>query len=152
MRILKNDTADFSIEIKNLDNLYIAKVTESHIRFVYDGKRYILSKDDSDDEFMTLYKVVSKDTLREISTQITSLDICLLVRDSSNSDTNKEYFARMLTKLEFATGMYESEYASKKAELEQIHADMMMDLDSDFDPRIAKFLGVRIAKFLGVCC
>ena len=37
MRILKNDTADFSIEIKNLDNLYIAKVTESHIRFVYDG-------------------------------------------------------------------------------------------------------------------
>lgn len=58
MRILKNDTADFSIEIKNLDNLYIAKVTESHIRFVYDGKRYILSKDDSDDEFMTLYKVV----------------------------------------------------------------------------------------------
>lgn len=48
--------------------------------------------------------------------------------------------------------MYESEYASKKAELEQIHADMMMDLDSDFDPRIAKFLGVRIAKFLGVCC
>lgn len=56
MRILKNDTADFSIEIKNLDNLYIAKVTESHIRFVYDGKRYILSKDDSDDEFMTLYK------------------------------------------------------------------------------------------------
>ena len=32
MRILKNDTADFSIEIKNLDNLYIAKVTESHIR------------------------------------------------------------------------------------------------------------------------
>lgn len=54
MRILKNDTADFSIEIKNLDNLYIAKVTESHIRFVYDGKRYILSKDDSDDEFMTL--------------------------------------------------------------------------------------------------
>ena len=79
MRVLKNDTADFSIEIKNLDNLYIAKVTESHIRFVYDGKRYILSKDDSDDEFMTLYKVVSKDTLREISTQITSLDICLLV-------------------------------------------------------------------------
>ena len=50
----------------------------------------------------------------------------------------------MLTKLEFATGLYESEYASKKAELEQIHEDMMMDLDSDFDP--------RIAKFLGVCC
>lgn len=60
MRILKNDTADFSIEIKNLDNLYIAKVTESHIRFVYDGKRYILSKDDSDDEFMTLYKSFQK--------------------------------------------------------------------------------------------
>ena len=142
MRILENDTADFSIEIKDLGNLYIAKVTESQIRFVYDGKRYILSKED--DDFITLYKVVSKDTLREISTQITSLDICLLVRDSSNSDANKEYFARMLTKLEFATGLYESEYASKKAELEQIHADMMMDLDSDFSP--------RIAKFLGVCC
>lgn len=141
MRILKNDTADFSIEIKNLDNLYIAKVTESHIRFVYDGKRYILSKDDPDDDFMTLYKVVTRDTMREISTQITSLDICLLVRDSSNSDANKEYFARMLTKLEFATGLYESEYASQKAELEQIHEDMMMDIDSDFDPRIAKFLG-----------
>jgi hypothetical protein len=144
MHILENDTADFSIEIKNLDNLYIVKVTESKIGFVYDGKRYILSKDDPDDDFITLYKAVSKDTLREISTQVTSLEICLLVRDSSNSDANKEYFARMLTKLEFATGMYESEYASKKAELEQIHADMMMDLDSDFDP--------RIAKFLEVCC
>lgn len=142
MRILENDTADFSIEIKDLGNLYIAKVTESQIRFVYDGKRYILSKED--DDFITLYKVVSKDTLREISTQITSLDICLLVRDSSNSDANKEYFARMLTKLEFVTGLYESEYASKKAELEQIHEDMIMDLDSDFDP--------RIAKVLGVCC
>lgn len=53
MRILKNDTADFSIEIKNLDNLYIAKVTESHIRFVYDGKRYILSKD------FRLYSLIS---------------------------------------------------------------------------------------------
>lgn len=50
----------------------------------------------------------------------------------------------MLTKLEFATGLYESEYASQKAELEQIHEDMMMDIDSDFDP--------IIAKFLGVCC
>lgn len=142
MHILKNDTADFSIEIKNLDNFYIAKVTESQIRFVYDGKRYILSKDDPDDDFMTLYKVISKDTLREISTQITSLDICLLVRDSSNSDANKEHFARMLTKLEFATGLYESEYASQKAELEQIHSDMMMGIDSDFDQSIAKFLGV----------
>lgn len=144
MRILKNDTADFSIEIKNLDDLYIANVTESHIRFVYDGKRYILSKDDPDDDFITMYKVVSKNTLREISTQITSIDICLLIRDSSNSDANKEYFARMLTKLEFATGLYESEYASQKAELEQIHEDMMMDIDSDFDP--------IIAKLLGVCC
>lgn len=144
MRILKNDTADFSIEIKNIENLYIVKVTKSQIRFVYDGKRYILSKDDPDDDFMTLYKVVTRDTIREISTQITSLDICLLVRDSSNSDANKEYFVRMLTKLEFATGLYEFEYASQKAELEQIHEDMMMDLDSDFDP--------RIAKFLGVCC
>lgn len=144
MRILENDTADFSIEIKNIENLYIVKVTESQIRFVYDGKRYILSKDDPDDDFMTLYKVVTRDIMREISTQITSLDICLLVRDSSNSDANKEYFVRMLTKLEFATGLYESEYASQKAELEQIHEDMMMDLDSDFDP--------RIAKFLGVCC
>lgn len=144
MRVLKNDTADFSIEIKDIGSLYIAKVTESQIRFICDGKRYILSKDDPDDDFMTLYKVVSKDTLREISTQITSLDICLLVRDSSNSDANKEYFARMLTKLEFATGLYESEYASQKAALEQIHEDMMMDIDSDFDP--------RIAKFLGVCC
>jgi len=144
MRILKNDTADFSIEIKDLSNLYIAKVTESQIRFIYDGKRYILSKDDPDDDFITMYKVVSKNTLREISTQITSIDICLLIRDSSNSDANKEYFARMLTKLEFATGLYESEYASQKAELEQIHEDMMMDIDSDFDP--------RIAKFLGVCC
>lgn len=144
MRVLKNDTADFSIEIKDLSNLYIAKVTESQIRFIYDGKRYILSKDDPDDDFITMYKVVSKNTLREISTQITSIDICLLIRDSSNSDANKEYFARMLTKLEFATGLYESEYASQKAELEQIHEDMMMDIDSDFDP--------RIAKFLGVCC
>ena len=144
MRILKNDTADFSIEIKDLSNLYIAKVTKSQIRFIYDGKRYILSKDDPDDDFITMYKVVSKNTLREISTQITSIDICLLIRDSSNSDANKEYFARMLTKLEFATGLYESEYASQKAELEQIHEDMMMDIDSDFDP--------RIAKFLGVCC
>lgn len=142
MRVLKNDTADFSIEIKDLSNLYIAKVTESQIRFIYDGKRYILSKDDPDDDFITMYKVVSKNTLREISTQITSIDICLLIRDSSNSDANKEYFARMLTKLEFATGLYESEYASQKAELEQIHEDMMMDIDSDFDPRIAKFLGV----------
>lgn len=144
MRVLKNDTADFSIEIKDLSNLYIAKVTESQIRFIYDGKRYILSKDDPDDDFITMYKVVSKNTLREISTQITSIDICLLIRDSSNSDANKEYFARMLTKLEFATGLYESEYASQKAELEQIHEDMMMDIDSDFDP--------IIAKFLGVCC
>lgn len=144
MRVLKNDTADFSIEIKDLSNLYIAKVTESQIRFIYDGKRYILSKDDPDDDFITMYKVVSKNTLREISTQITSIDICLLIRDSSNSDANKEYFARMLTKLEFATGLYKSEYASQKAELEQIHEDMMMDIDSDFDP--------RIAKFLGVCC
>lgn len=144
MRVLKNDTADFSIEIKDLSNLYIAKVTESQIRFIYDGKRYILSKDDPDDDFITMYKVVSKNTLREISTQITSIDIYLLIRDSSNSDANKEYFARMLTKLEFATGLYESEYASQKAELEQIHEDMMMDIDSDFDP--------RIAKFLGVCC
>lgn len=144
MRVLKNDTADFSIEIKDLGSLYIAKVTESQIRFIYDGKRYILSKDDPDDDFITMYKVVSKNTLREISTQITSIDICLLIRDSSNSDANKEYFARMLTKLEFATGLYESEYASQKAELEQIHEDMMMDIDSDFDP--------RIAKFLGVCC
>ena len=119
-------------------------MTESQIRFIYDGKRYILSKDDPDDDFITMYKVVSKNTLREISTQITSIDICLLIRDSSNSDANKEYFARMLTKLEFATGLYESEYASQKAELEQIHEDMMMDIDSDFDP--------RIAKFLGVCC
>ena len=86
MHILKNDTADFSIEIKNIENLYIAKVTESQIRFVYDGKRYILSKDDPDDDFITLYKVVSKDTLREISTQITSLDICLMQTKSISQE------------------------------------------------------------------
>ena len=127
MRIIENDTMNFGIEIKNLDALRIAKVADNKIKFIYDGNRYVLSKDDPDDEFMTLYELVSRNTMREVSTQFTSLETGHLMKDESNSTANKEYFARMLTKLEFATGLYESDCASKKAELEQLRMDMISD-------------------------
>lgn len=143
MTIIENDTVDFGIEIKDIDALHIVNVSDNQIKFVYDRKRYILSKDDQHDEFMTLYELVSRDTMREVNTQITSLDLAHLVKDSSNSAANKEYFARMLTKLEFATGLYETECASKKAELDQIRMDMMLNLDNpEIDTRTAKVLEV----------
>lgn len=123
-----------TINIKDLSKLRFTKVKPWKIVFYYEDTLYMLLDDSDDDRSISLLKKVTrggKETFDYINGKITLYSPMDLIKDISRkksskvenitySNIDREYFVKKLVELGFSTGLFESEYVGKEAEINKL--------------------------------
>lgn len=140
------------LNIEDIMQLRITKVTLRKLYFDYEDRHFaIIDVSDFCNSLLYFYeRIFTNDygfvNMRFINSTDKSIRISWFIRDVSKrhpltitySNLDREYFAKALTELGFATSLYEDEWAEKKQKIDDIKAeiarlnDQIKDINDEF--------------------
>lgn len=123
-----------TVNIKDISKLKFKKVKPWKITFFYEDTLYMILDDSGDERHLSLLKQVThngKKTFDYINGIITLYSPMDLIKDISRkkstkvenitySNIDREYFVKKLVELGFSSGLFETEYVSKQAEINKL--------------------------------